>query len=434
VSLVEITGVELADRADPLQGHYIDIPKQGSLIEASAVDIVGWALGLKKPVVAVELLSNGRMFRRISTADPRPDLVAAFPGVPHAGKAGFRTFIDVLSGRTPTVEVELRAVLKDRTRASLGVIRMRRRWPEEVTDPTGPLVSVIIPCFNQGHLLGEAIESALRQSHPKVEVVVVDDGSTDNTLEVAAGFPGVSLAIQDNQGLAAARNTGIRRSNGDFLVFLDADDRLLPDGVQAGLRCLQQHPEAAFAAGRCRIIGFDGSLIPTVHPTVDDDPYAALLRNAPIWAGDSVIFRRSVFRVVGQFDTSMNAAEDYDLFYRIGKDHPFAFHDHVVVEYRRHGGNMTRDPVLMLRSNLGALRAQKQHVKGDERLKRAYRQGIRYWATYYGTLLVEEIRSLYQERRIRSLGRVLRLLRYYPRGIRELVGGDRSRGGERTPR
>jgi glycosyltransferase involved in cell wall biosynthesis len=303
-----------------------------------------------------------------------------------------------------------------------------------VADPAGASVSVVIPCYNQAHFLGQAIESAQAQTHPNVEVVVVDDGSDDNTLQVVMMHPGVRLAIQENMGLAAARNTGIRRSSGDFLVFLDADDRLLPEAVEAGLRCLKDHPEAAFAAGQSRIIGFDGSLTPTVHPTLQGDPYVALLRNAPIWASDSVIYRRSVFRVVGQFDASMNAAEDYDLFYRTGKDHPFAFHDQVVVEYRRHGGNMTRDPVLMLRSNLGALRAQKQHVKGDKRLKRAYRQGVRYWGSYYGALLVEEIRSQYQERRVGSVLRsVLRLLRYYPRGVRELVGGDRS-GGERTPR
>src|SRR5918997_500688 len=107
------------------------------------------------------------------------------------------------------------------------------------------LVSVVIPCYNQAHFLGEAIESVLSQTYPHFEVVVVDDGSTDNTQEVAARYPGVRYIRQENQGLAGARNAGIRRSNGSFLVFLDADDRLLPRALEAGLKALKEHPECA---------------------------------------------------------------------------------------------------------------------------------------------------------------------------------------------
>ena len=96
------------------------------------------------------------------------------------------------------------------------------------------LVSVVIPCYNQAHFLGEAIESVLAQTYPHLEIVVVDDGSTDNTGEVAARYPGVRYVRQENQGLAAARNTGLRHSSGDYLVFLDADDRLLATGRGGG--------------------------------------------------------------------------------------------------------------------------------------------------------------------------------------------------------
>src|ERR671914_179204 len=98
------------------------------------------------------------------------------------------------------------------------------------------LVSVVIPCYNQAHFLGEAIESVLAQNYPHFEVVVIDDGSTDNTSEVASRYPGVRCIRQENQGLAGARNTGIRHSSGSYLVFLDSDDRLLPDALDTDLK------------------------------------------------------------------------------------------------------------------------------------------------------------------------------------------------------
>src|SRR3712207_5573157 len=117
-----------------------------------------------------------------------------------------------------------------------------------------PLVSVVIPCYKQAHFLGEAIESVLAQSYPHFEVVVVDDGSTDNTSEVAARYPGVRCVRQDNQGLAAARNSGLAHSKGEYLLFLDADDRLLPHALEVGVERLEAHPECAFVSGRYRNI------------------------------------------------------------------------------------------------------------------------------------------------------------------------------------
>ena len=101
-----------------------------------------------------------------------------------------------------------------------------------------PLVSVVIPCYNQAHFLGEAIESVFKQTYKHFEIVVVDDGSTDNTSEVARRYSGIRCIEQVNQGLSAARNTGIRESKGEYLVFLDADDRLYPIALEAhGLFC-----------------------------------------------------------------------------------------------------------------------------------------------------------------------------------------------------
>jgi glycosyltransferase involved in cell wall biosynthesis len=121
-------------------------------------------------------------------------------------------------------------------------------------------VSVVIPCYGQAHFLREAIESVIAQNHPP-EIVVVDDGSPDNTAEVAARYPQVRYVRQQNKGLAEARSSGFRVATGDYLMFLDADDRLTPNAVAAHLKCFAEHPKAQLAVGDIDHIAEDGSYL-----------------------------------------------------------------------------------------------------------------------------------------------------------------------------
>src|SRR4051794_16571198 len=98
-----------------------------------------------------------------------------------------------------------------------------------------PSASIVVVCHNQAEFLSEAIGSALSQTHPSVEVVLIDDGSTDNTEEAARQYPDITYVQQRNRGLASARNRGIKESKGDFIAFLDADDRLLADAIASGI-------------------------------------------------------------------------------------------------------------------------------------------------------------------------------------------------------
>src|SRR5918999_3301771 len=123
------------------------------------------------------------------------------------------------------------------------------------------LVTVIIPCYNQAHFLGEAIRSALDQGYSNKEVIVVDDGSTDRTAEVAGRYAGVETIRQENRGLAAARNRGLEGSRGEYVVFLDADDRLAGGALSVGAGSLDTHPDCAFVYGNVRLIDANGSLI-----------------------------------------------------------------------------------------------------------------------------------------------------------------------------
>src|SRR3954454_11041164 len=120
-------------------------------------------------------------------------------------------------------------------------------------------VSIVIPCHNQARFLAEAIDSALEQTHPPAEVIVVDDGSTDGTRAVVAGRPDVTYIAQANAGLGAARNTGWRAAGGACVVFLDADDRLLPHALSAGLACLDRYPRAVFCAGHYDLVDDAGT-------------------------------------------------------------------------------------------------------------------------------------------------------------------------------
>jgi glycosyltransferase involved in cell wall biosynthesis len=290
------------------------------------------------------------------------------------------------------------------------------------------LVSVIIPCYNQAHFLGEAIESVLKQTYPHFEVVVIDDGSTDNTSEVAARYPGVRCIRQENRGPAGARNTGIWRSNGSYLVFLDADDRLLPNALEVGLKHLEERPECAFVSGHCRLIGVDGSTLqPSPRPVVEGDHYEALLRICYIEMPAEAMYQRVVFEVMGVFDTSLEASEDYDLYLRTAREYPVHQHTEVVAEYRRHGANTTRNPALMLKSEVTVLRRQRKYVGRKKRYREAYRVGKNHSQEYFGEPLIEEVRAKVREQTWKqALRGLLVLLRYHPRGFVSALHGTSS--------
>ena len=309
--------------------------------------------------------------------------------------------------------------------------------PFSSSRPEGGKVSVVIPCYNQARFLGEAIRSVLCQGYTDLEIIVVDDGSEDGTEEVASGYakedPRVRLIRQENRGLAAARNRGLAEAGGEYVVFLDSDDRLVSEALEVGVRELEAHPGCAFVSGICRKITADGSIVPGWEQfRVRDDPYLELLRSCPVYV-PAVMYRRSVFDAVGDFDTSYKAAEDYDLYYRILERFSVYCHDTVVAEIRRHEANMTRDRTLMLKYNMAALRSQRKRVKEDARYKDAYKAGERLWRDWHGSPVANQVRAHLREGRWwQGLDGMLALLRYYPQGI--LLVANRGVERERVAR
>ena len=283
-----------------------------------------------------------------------------------------------------------------------------------------PLISVVIPCFNQGRFLADAIRSVGAGSRRSFEVIVVDDGSTDETSSVAKRFPDVVYVGQPNTGLAAARNRGLAGSRGEFVVFLDADDVLAPDALQIGASALEGHTECAFATGRCLMMDATGRLQPTPEqPRLTHDAYTELLRQNYIWMPAMAIFRRTALIEIGGFNPNERAAADYDLYLRAARRWPAFDHAAVVAYYRQHNANMSADSSRMLRETLKVHGRERIHVNGDRARLSAFREGRHRWREFYGTRLVEEIRRHVRRREwLEAARKAATLARYYPGGLR----------------
>jgi glycosyltransferase involved in cell wall biosynthesis len=270
-------------------------------------------------------------------------------------------------------------------------------------DARRALISVVIPCFNQARYLPEAIESA-KSAEFEVETIVVDDGSTDESSDVARRH-GAVLITQENGGLAAARNRGLEAATGTFVIFLDADDRLLPGGIEIAARALAAHPECAMTYGRCTMMGPDGTFWPTPEqPVVYLDHYAALLQSNRIWMPAMAIVRRDAIVGIGGFRLGFDAAADYDLYLRLARR--VAIHDHGqrVAAYRRHSSSMSGNASRMLSETLDVMRANRQDAI-DAGMEEEWRAGYGTWQEFYGTHLVEEIRADVRARRYSAAAR-----------------------------
>ncbi len=298
-----------------------------------------------------------------------------------------------------------------------------------------PLVSVVITCYNQSRFLAQAINSVLTQIYPHFEIIVVDDGSTDDTPEVVARYPVVRYLCHANRGVSATRNRGFYESKGEHVIFLDGDDRLLPNAMQTGVNCLKEHSENAFVFGWCRLISDDGVPLPTLQPDVTHaDKYLTLLRRNYIWMPALVMFQREAFERVGGFVVSADHSGDYDLYLRLARQFPIHCHHQTIAEWRQHEANTSRNFGLMLREALMVLRAQKHFVRGNKDYKAAYKLGIRHYQELYGDPLAENVRVCLRNRNYwrRAIEGVLILLRYYPQGLIKHAAGKLSATAQRV--
>jgi len=221
------------------------------------------------------------------------------------------------------------------------------------------LVSVVIPAFNVGWCVGRAVDSVLAQSLLERELVVVDDGSTDDTAEVLASYgPAIRVIRQPNGGMSAARNAGIRQARGGLVAFLDADDYWLPQKLERQVGLMLDRPELGFCSTAARIVNPEGAMLnlwrcPGENANMLQTLFA---ENAAIAGGCSaVMVRRDLLDRVGLFDESLRGFEDPDLWIRLAAVSGYACIDEPLVVILRREQSVSRNLVQMRKAALISL-------------------------------------------------------------------------------
>jgi glycosyltransferase involved in cell wall biosynthesis len=226
--------------------------------------------------------------------------------------------------------------------------------------PSGaPQVSVVIPAFNAQDTIADTLGSALAQTVPEIEVLVVDDGSSDATAQIAGGTGDerVRVISTANAGVARARNRGIAEARGAFIAFLDADDLWRVNKLERQLAMLREQPETGVCfTGALRVNG-DGRIIEPIPARNYDDVCAALLLKANIVSGgsSSALVRAAAAREVGGFDPEFSQCADWEYWLRLSLATKFAAVPESLVLYRTHPGNMSSDIPLLERDTFGVL-------------------------------------------------------------------------------
>ena len=225
------------------------------------------------------------------------------------------------------------------------------------------LVSVIIPVYRGEQFVSKAIESALAQTHPSVEVIAVNDGCPGHSLDVLNRYATkIQIVSQDNCGVARARNAGIRHSKGEFIAFLDQDDYWLATKLEQQLKCFDGNPSTGLVhTGVQHIESASGKKIPPLNPQSDPDKLVGrcldrLLMNNAIYNSSVMVSRRAI-DLVGMCNESIagNTVADFDLWLRIAREFDFGFVSQKLTHYRTHPNQGLLDRRSMLEAELSVL-------------------------------------------------------------------------------
>jgi len=207
-----------------------------------------------------------------------------------------------------------------------------------------PLISVVIPVYNGEKTIKETIDSVLNQTFSDFELLVINDGSQDSTLTIVSTIqdPRLKVFSYTNAGLSATRNRGISLAKGKYISFIDADDLWTSDKLESQLKALQENPEAAVAYSWTNHIDESGQFLRSgPQQTFNGDVYARLLLEDFIGNGSNPLIRAQAFAEVGNFDESLLAVEDWDMWLRLAARYHFVAVPSAQILYRVFVGSMS---------------------------------------------------------------------------------------------
>ena len=252
------------------------------------------------------------------------------------------------------------------------------------------MVSVIIPNYNHAQYVGDAIQSVLDQNYPNLEIIVVDDGSTDHSSQVVEKFGDrVIFIVQKNQGLSAARNTGIKIAKGKYIGLLDADDMYEEDYLTSMMSLLEGDPDAKGVYCGYRFVDQGNLPLPQIeNRLIPPDQLFQALADGNFLVPESMFVHRECYERSGTFDEKLSACEDWDMWLRITKQFKIIGSSHVLTRHRVLPGSMSANPKRMLENRLNVLEKHfgpepTGEEKGKERVRRAYGRAYLAASTEY---------------------------------------------------
>jgi len=319
-----------------------------------------------------------------------------------------------------------------------------------------PKVTVVVPTYNRAYIIGEALASALQQTYPNFEILVVDDGSSDNTREIVEGLRSDKIRYfrhEKNRGCSAAYNTGIAAAQGQMVAFLDSDDVWKPDFLEKLVGFLQKHPEADVVFCDTEITG-DSMYVPSLmalmksfsrvlqeQPPADEyivtgrQMYVCLLEEVPI-KPTAVLIRREMFDKAGTFDEAWPSGTDWDLFLRFSRCACFGYIPLALAIQRRtpdatHQKFREQDKLFLL----GLFLKEKSRLQNDPEALLAVNRGI---SGHCSNLAWDYLHSGQRKKSVavyvqgfKETGEPMMLLRaasaLMPIGVRNLVKGAARR-------
>jgi glycosyltransferase involved in cell wall biosynthesis len=250
---------------------------------------------------------------------------------------------------------------------------------------SNPLVSVIIPAYNAARFIRGAVESVFDQGYSPLELIVVDDGSTDGTADVLAPYHSrLRYVAQANQGIGGARNRGIQEAQGDLIAFLDADDQWLPGKLDQQVRCLQAQPHVGLV--HTDILYWDDATGVCCRRERSRHEYVGRCYTRLFWRNavnsSTPLIRRACIDQVGGFSSDVLYMEDWDFYLRLARHFQFAYVNEPLARYRLHDHNVSKREVLMRKGDLQVI-------------QKALREDPTLWGTIGRDLVMQRLHELW---------------------------------------